>query len=337
MIAKRSAALVALLAAGVLAIVAGPASADRAGDAGAAGAAGRGSHSPPSGDPKDWQLVENLSDEFNGATVDGNKWETPPSWGPWSWDPNNVTQSNGQLNLTLSYDPHTGQRVGGDGQPLDLDLFYKSGIIRSKNAQIFGYYEARIKGVATFPGSSPAFWIYSIDDEVKAAGLQGKAEGDTTYSEIDVVEMEQAEDQSPTERDPVNALDMNLHKRVIEDGKETWERPKANPALQRNKILASFDPREAFHTYGAMVTRDAITWYLDGREVASKPNTSWNELPMHVTLSLGLRYPNVTYSGCPGQLAWCPVPETATGEGYPTTMQVDWVRVYEKKPGTGPL
>jgi beta-glucanase (GH16 family) len=281
-----------------------------------------------------WVYVEQLSDEFNNESIDLSKWNnTSNDWGPWSWKKDNVSQKAGNLNIALTYEPHSTQRHAWKqgGRKVDVDLFYKSGIIRSKGYQIYGYYETRMKGIPTFPGSSPAFWIYSLNEEIQKMGLKGKKEGDVNYSEVDIVELQQAEwDNKTRKNDGANIIDMNLHTRVIENGKEIWKRPGKYPALTQNKIHADFDARDDFHIYGAEVSPEKVTWYIDGGKVAEKPNLYWH-LPMHVTLSLGLRYPHVTYNNCPNGLDRCAVAEKATAQGYPSAMQVDWVRVYKKK------
>jgi hypothetical protein len=68
---------------------------------------------------------------------------------------------------------------------------------------------------------------------------------------------------------------------------------------------------------------DWVVWYIDGKEIARKPNLYWH-LPMHVTLSLGLRYPFEAYENG-NRVA---VPEKTTQEGFPTTMSVDYVRIW---------
>jgi beta-glucanase (GH16 family) len=73
------------------------------------------------------------------------------------------------------------------------------------------------------------------------------------------------------------------------------------------------------------VTKDTITWFIDGKEVAKKPNKYWHE-PMNITLSLGLRHPHIGWVGQDMQ----PIPKAATDEGFPTEMEVDWVRVWER-------
>lgn len=280
-----------------------------------------------------WVYVKELSDEFDSESIDLSKWNNSSNdWGPWSWNKDNVSLKDGNLNIALTYEPHSTKRFSykNGRRKVDVDLFYKSGIIRSKGYQVYGYYEARMKGIPTFPGSSPAFWIYSLNEEIKKMGLKGSNEGDVTYSEVDIVELQQAEwDKETRKNDGANIIDMNLHTRVIENGKEIWKRPGKYPELTQNKIHADFDARDDFHVYGADVSPEKITWYIDGKKVAEKPNLYWH-LPMHVTLSLGLRYPHVTYNNCPDGLDRCTVPSKATPEGYPSAMQVDWVRVYKK-------
>ena len=102
-------------------------------------------------------------------------------------------------------------------------------------------------------------------------------------------------------------------------------RPNNRPDLCQNHYDADWDPREDYHVYGVQNSRDWIVWYIDGKEVARKPNLYWH-IPMHVTLSLGLRYPFVAYKNAER----VPVPEKTTGEGFPTHMSVDYVRVWQR-------
>lgn len=282
----------------------------------------------------DWEYVAALSDEFNTTQIDSEKWDNDPgSWGPWSWETDNTWQQDGNLNIQINYKPHTAERHAykSHGKKVETELYYTSGILRSHQYQVYGYYEARLKGIPTYPAASPAFWIYSLTEEVQALGLRGTKEGEPTYSEVDIIELQQAEwDKAHHTFEGPEVLDMNLHTRVIENGKEIWKRPNTHPELTRNKIHGDFDPRDDFHVYGAQVTPEKITWYLDGKKVAEKPNVYWH-LPMHVTLSLGLRFPHVSYNNCPPEFVRCAVPSKATAEGFPSTMQVDWVRVYKPR------
>ncbi|WP_096084623.1 family 16 glycosylhydrolase [Agaribacterium haliotis] len=282
-----------------------------------------------------WFYVEARSDEFNDDVIDTGKWNhNIADWGPWSWEPDNVWQENNVLKIQMRYEEHNTARHtwAGDGSLKDVELFYKSGILRSRSYQTYGYYEARIKGTATFPGNSPAFWLYSLHADVAAEGLLPDADGEPNYAEVDVVELQQSEwDFDLNQWHGPEVIDMNLHTRVLENNQSLWKRPGTHPELTKNTVHADFDPRDDFHIYGVEVGEDVISWYLDGVKVAEKANIYWY-LPMRVTLSLGLRRPHVSYN-CAGVYQGfdrCPVPSEATQEGFPTVMEVDWVRVYER-------
>ena len=266
----------------------------------------------PLGQTGDWQMKGAFCDEFNGTEIDPRLWNhEPPSWGPWTWSKDNAVVKDGNLVLRMTHEPHT--RKNGP------NLFYKSGIIRSHLKRTYGYYEARIKGCSLFPGACPAFWIYS----------DGRAtEGEVRYCEIDFVELQMNELNRETgERDSVHHIDMNLHLRLADkDGNVRWVRPGTDPDLCKNAWVAPWDPRDDFHVYGCDVTPETIVWYIDGQEVARRPNQYWH-LPMNLTLSLGLRHPHIGWVG----MDMRPNPQAATAEGFPTEMEVDYVRVWERK------
>lgn len=263
----------------------------------------------PLGKTGTWQLLADVSDEFDAQAIDPQKWNNNPgSWGAWSWDQTNTLQKDGKLHLRMVHEPHT-----RDG----TRLFYKSGIVRSHHQMTYGYYEARIKACPLFPGACPSFWTYSDGRRYS---------GEVRYCEIDFVELLMNElDHATGERNPANFIDMNLHLRLADAaGDVSWLRPNSHPELCASHWTAPWDPRDDFHVYGCNVTRETITWYIDGQQVAQKPNKHWH-LPMNVTLSLGLRHPHIGWVGQDMK----PVPQAATPEGFPTSMQVDYVRVWQ--------
>ena len=266
----------------------------------------------PLGQTGQWLAKPAFSDEFDGAEIDARKWTTNvASWGPWTWDESNALQKDGKLILRMDYKQHSQKNT----QP----LFYTSGIFRSKLKRTYGYYEARIKGRSLFPGACPAFWMFS----------DGKATtGEVRYCEIDFAELQMHELNRETKvRDSVHQIDMNLHLRLADkDGNIRWVRPGTDPALCKSAWTAPWDPREDFHVYGCDVTPENIVWYIDGNEVARKPNKYWH-LPMNLTLSLGLRHPHIGWVGQEMK----PQPKAATREGFPTAMEVDYVCAWERK------
>lgn len=262
--------------------------------------------------PGDWTLLEEHSDEFDGPAVDTAKWVIDnESWGVWSWRKENVGQKDGAVHLTMVQDTHQRGKNTYD---------YTSGIARNRKTITYGYFEARIKGCARYPGACPAFWLYSMDPD-----LRQEANGETvTYSEIDIIEMQMSEwDFEKQQRFPVTRLDCNLHTILMKDGRKKWFRPGNAPDLTRNHWVSPWDCREDYHIYAVENSTDSVVWYIDGKEVARKKNLFWH-LPMHVTLSLGLRAPFVGYR----QGKRIALRDKTTSEGFPTTMSVDYVRVW---------
>lgn len=256
-----------------------------------------------------WELDPNFSDEFNADTINSKIWQTDVGgWGIRSWSKDCVTQKDGKLSLAMRYEEH---------QPKDEKYFYKMGIARSLQKTVYGYYEARIKGASLFPGVCPAFWLYS-------SGEQKVIDGDTiTYSEIDIVELTMGEDKGTT----VKTIDCNLHMRLVRDGQEVWQRPNTHPELCKTQMEATWDPRDDFHIYACENRPDSIIFYVDNKRIGAKKNYYWH-LPMNLTFTMEPRKPHHRYTDKDGR---APVPEAATREGFPTSMEVDWVRVWKQK------
>ncbi|MCM2371166.1 kappa-carrageenase [Aporhodopirellula aestuarii] len=263
--------------------------------------------------PGDWEFVADQSDEFDSGQIDTKKWNIDTEdWGTWSWEPENAFQQDGSLHL---------QMVQEDHQRGSTKLAYKSGIARQYSTAVYGYFEARVKGCDLFPGASPAFWLHSKGPENRYLARDGET---VAYSEIDIIELQQCEfDKETKQYNGVDVIDCNLHAVLIRDGQRQWIRPGTHPETNKNEYHAPFDPREDFHVYGVENNKDFVIWYIDGKEVARKPNLYWH-LPMHVTLSLGLRHPFEAYKN--GQRV--AVLEKTTQEGFPTEMLVDYVRVW---------
>lgn len=267
-----------------------------------------------------WVIRWNRSDDFNAKDVDWRKWNrTPENFGAWTWDNGaNVSVSNGVLAITVRRVAQSGETPQKPEKKQGRSSPFTSGMLKSYATGTYGYYEARIKGASVFPGVCPAFWLYSrIDDSViQKSGVR--------YSEIDVVELTQrGSNVAGNER----IMDHNLHTIVSNGSKgvagRQWQRPEQFKAGQANEYKAPFDPREDFHTYGCMVSREEIVWYVDGIEVGRKKNEYWHR-QLNVALSLGLRAPFAQFEN--NRL----VPNTNhPADELPTSMFVDYVRVWE--------
>lgn len=130
------------------------------------------------------------------------------------------------------------------------------------------------------------------------------------WTEIDFVELTQ-------NRKSVKIVDMFSH---------VFKHPK----LQKDKQIhggrswkTSWDPRDDFHVYGCEWNDKEIRWYIDGKLVASRENEYWHQ-PLDVLISFGVR---------------SPLKSKPSKKGFPTTFEVDYVRVWKKvapnKPDAG--
>ncbi|MGA9637362.1 family 16 glycosylhydrolase [Flavobacterium sp.] len=274
---------------------------------------------------KKWKVQAELSDEFDSSTIDWNKkWlfnSNLPNVNAWKWNnEDNVVIVNNTAEIKMC---HNADNIPVNG------TYFNSGILKSKETFTTGFVEVRMKGATiNVPGMDngrgvcPSFWLYSDFD-------RNVEEGETVYSEIDVVELQQF-DFFKGEQDDIFDMDLNLHMVIKENGKDVWYRPKQKVDTQKNHYTASFDPRLEFHIYGCEVTKKEITWYIDGVKVASKPNEHWNR-PMNVTMSLGLRVPFVKFMNNRFEAVDPTLDERAKLQlaGMPTSMSVDYVRVWK--------
>lgn len=259
---------------------------------------------------KTWVLNKDFSDEFNSRKLDSKKWFWKmATWGDRSWSPDNVFIKDGSLVLRARYEPHEGKK----GEK----YFYKLGICTSTQKTTYGYFEARIKGCSKFRGLCPAFWLYSNGKDLNPDYP------DITYSEIDIVELQQGLWEPDLKRETdARHIDLNLHCRIMKDGKEIWQRPNSLPEVCKHYWRAPWDPGDDFHIYACENTPEKITWFIDGKKVAEEKNLYWH-LPMNLTFTMELRPPLIAWGGPTGRM---PVPEASTDEGFPTQMEVDWVR-----------
>ncbi|MGL6259636.1 Ig-like domain-containing protein [Vibrio sp. WXL210] len=287
-----------------------------------------------------WQELGDRSDDFTSGSINPAKWQNAPASlnvGAWTFDPANAYVQDGKLVIETTQETHTRRFAdscwdgvaGGPPQFVDRELYYKSGAVHSIAKGVYGFYEAKIKGVEMFPGLSPAFWLYSDDHPFDDRNDPTKQYVD--YSEIDIVELQQADWRSPTDFDDQYDMDHNLHARVEENGQIVWKRPKPNPEAQLLHYRAPFDPRLDYHTYAVENRPDRITWYVDGVEVGSKPNKWWHR-PMRVTFSQGLRRHLIKYN--PDCQRADPNPDNIISEGFPekARMKVDYVKTWKALP-----
>jgi len=196
-----------------------------------------------------WDVIPELTDEFNGAVLDCSKWlPTDPGWfgrQPGFFSTNNVAVSNGCLRLTtrLEEPPENLKKMGFHT--------YSTVAVKSKIRTRYGYYEVRAKPMASL-GSS-AFWFYHSSPE--------------EWSEIDVFEICGLPSSKGTNYD--RTLFMNLHVFHTPEVKKHDSYPK--------RWLSPVRFSDDFHIYALEWTPKAIRMYFDGELRAEWENTRWHQ------------------------------------------------------------
>ncbi|MFL6164070.1 MAG: family 16 glycosylhydrolase [Jatrophihabitantaceae bacterium] len=250
-----------------------------------------------------WRL--SWSDDFSGATLDPAKWqvEDRSTFGNGNAElacllnrPRNVRLADGLLSLTAVRE-RTPVVCGDNDTRFPNGRDYTSAMVSTKGKQSWheGRFEIRAKLPLT-PGSSkglwPAFWMRP------AAG--------TGDGEIDVLEAVGTGNPNDPEANTV-------HQTLWYD--ENGTHPKQSQVTQVS------DPAGSFHTYGVRWRDGKIDWYIDGKVVFSRDESSTPWLTSALAGRFFLRL-NLAVGGT--------FPGTPTGSTrLPAAMVVDWVKVYQ--------
>lgn len=176
----------------------------------------------PFGDvPAGYQIA--WHDEFDGSALDLNKWDYRTDSKLWSTQlPANVSVADGLLKLQLQK-----QAAGGKA--------YTGGGIISKDAFMYGYYEARFR-VPPGAGWHTSFWT------MKSNGAGGTKPVGT--QEIDICE-----------QDSVKVTKYSA-------GVIAWGN---NQKGLGRKYVETPDLHEGFHVWGCEFTPETVKFYFDGR------------------------------------------------------------------------
>lgn len=258
-------------------------------------------------DPKEanrnWVPVESLSDEFDGDTINADKWLSDPEDNGWGWigrppglfRAENVTIADGKMNVTVSPLP----------EPLTIQgkqFIYQGAIIRSKHPGRVGwYFEARMKANKT--AMSSTFWLITRG-------------GNGMRQELDIQEC--VGKTSKQTHSWGRNWDQIFHSNLI----RTQAGEPGKTQIQKS-IRPPMKNYERFYVYAAWwKSPEEIQFFLDGKYAYSLiPDVKW-DLPSYIQMAIE------TYD-------WNPVPEggglVTTGTWEERTTQYDWVRVWKLK------
>lgn len=285
-------------------------------------------------DPNHWQLIyddEFDSDQtFNSANpsalwLTGYGWEGAQTHGTGNdEEPQYYTRYNknfnttcdkggtnhevkdGVLSLKVRKEPNkyyeTFTFPNGQIQSSCRRFDYTSGLLFSKQAFRYGYFEIKCKIPNQGRVLWPAFWLYS------GSPIAGADPSHGTYREIDIFEFIGGYP---------NLMGTNIHfTRGLITG--DWSDPAANAVTsdQYNVVLGNnVDITNQFHTYAVKWSPNSIVWYFDGMAV----RTITNQVPhwdMYLITNLAIS-------------PWTSLSNTETA--LPNTMDIDYIRVYKAK------
>lgn len=201
-----------------------------------------------------WVLREEMSDEFDGPSLDTSKWKLgarawkgrPPTF----FHPANVSVDGGELILRINRHPA--------GEALPEGYTHTSGFIHSRERVLYGYVEAELR-LMDAPWVS-GFWM-----------TYGTKEWST---EIDICE------NCPGTEGRSHDLNSNLH--VFRSPPEEGGVTEHQSSSQRYKV--PFDLRDDYHTWGLEWDEEHIRFYIDGVLFRESANEHWRQ-PLVINLN----------------------------------------------------
>ncbi len=195
-----------------------------------------------------WVKFEPMWDEFNGSTLDTNKWTVGMYWWqgrqPAWFNPQNVMVQNGQLHLTMRREVVPAEMRSKGYHD------YSSAALHTKARSSYGYYEVKARPMNS--GGSSSFWFQQEDSKV----FPGWA------TEVDVFEL--CGKSAVHDR----RYYMTLHVSATPEEKRHWQ----VGSYWESPWRFAHD----YHVFGFDWDREELRWYIDGVLVHTVQNTHWH-------------------------------------------------------------
>jgi len=196
-------------------------------------------------DKAGWVRYEPMSDEFDHAHLDPDKWwPRNPRWlgrKPAWFDPANVKVADGKLHLTM-------RKNEPPAMPKDKGYHtYTSAAVQSKNLVKYGYFEIKCRPMPSAGSSS--FWFYHNTPQL--------------WTEIDVFEI------GGRALGFEKKYNMNVHVFKTPTENKHWS--------SHGHWFAPKNLADDYHTYALEWDQEKIRWYFDGVLVRWVENTHWRQ------------------------------------------------------------
>ncbi len=249
------------------------------------------------------------SDEFDGNTIDPNRWRIDTGNGPnndgfgsWSLEyctdrPDNVFVSNGSMVIRAVKEEYSGSH-------------FTSGLVTTKGKFAFKYgrVEARIKLPSGY-GIWPGFCMFGddqFDHTSSNNGISWPATG-----EIDIMEM-RGGDSGDSNRTIMGTVHFGYDM-------STWKYE-----FNSVKLPGTANFSDDFHIFGIIWDSEKIIFQLDGMDYY----TNYTTIPIKDSFRKPFYlYLNVKIGG----QFFNPAPTADQITATPQTMMIDWVRIYQKE------
>src|SRR5688572_26149610 len=273
------------------------------GGAAGSGAAGGGTGTGGAIGEDGWVLV--WSDEFDGAAIDGARWEHEVNcWGGGNGedqcyveDAKNSFLDEGMLHIVAIKDAPSGPEGGGSGNDGIVSKGHSSARLRTKDRGDFKYgrLEARMK-LPFGQGIWPAFWMLPTDETYGGWAASG---------EIDIMEA--------VNLNPSNEVHGTLHYGGA------WP----DNTSSGDSTTPSSSAWEDFHLYAVEWEEGEVRWFVD--ETHYQTQNDWYSSAAEYPAPFNQRFHIVLNLAVGG--SWPGPPDGSTT--FPQELVVDYVRVYE--------
>ncbi len=244
-----------------------------------------------------------FSEEFNGDSLDRNKWKTSLPWGP-----NDIINGERQYFVnTFGSDPlpvdpfvFTGSTLQITGTQTPADLLqranqqpYLSGVISTSDnfKMTYGYVEMSAK-VTGGTGFLSTFYMFNQDYE-------------KNKPEIDIIEY--IGDRPDKAYQTYHYFDSN---------RARWATGERHSTPTMESITGS-NLSAGFHTYSVLWEPGLVVWYIDGEEVRRLTGVRVSDEPMNIIAQL------VVGS------EWIGEPDASS---LPKMFEIDYIRAWQKQP-----
>ena len=239
-----------------------------------------------------WEVIKELTDEFNGMELDKTKWhDHNPNWVgrvPGKFMPSSVSVKDGYLHIQVK-----------PLSPADGEFTIAAGTVQSRQKALYGYYECKMK--ASRLSASSNFWFVSDDIQLPAGTMKQELIVQFTNGKSD------------------------QHKDFMKSNAMVAFKPRAaeakrEKAKKTDRVKLDSSVSDDFHTYGLWwVDANTLRFYVDGAYAYTiHPSTKFHDQPF--------QYPHSINLICE-TLDWQPLPthEELTDESRNSAM-VDYVR-----------